>query len=146
MPTRENVNKNETTQILDPAVLTADTVTTGVDTADCNAAKISVLVGESGDTLSGSVYWDFILETSTDNSVWTAVTDNNVVIGQTVDSSGIFATIDAAAEDDVVLTVGYIGLEQYFRVNIDATGTHTNGTPMGAVAEKGCLQFAPPVA
>ena len=145
MPTRENVNKNETVQILDPAVLTADTVTTGVDTADCNAAKISVLVGESGDTLSGSVKWDFILESSEDNSTWAAVTDTNLVVGQTVDSSGIFATIDAAAEDDVVLTVGYIGYARYFRVNIDATGTHTNGTPMGAVAEKGNLQLAPAV-
>ena len=145
MPTRENVNKNETVQILDPAVLTADTVTTGVDTADCNAAKISVLVGESGDTLSGSVKWDFILESSENNSDWTAVTDTNLVVGQTVDSSGIFATIDAADEDDVVLTVGYIGYARYFRVNIDATGTHTNGTPMGAVAEKGNLQLAPAV-
>lgn len=145
MPNRENVNKNLTAQILDPVVVTADTVTAGVDTSDCNAAKISVLVGESGDTLSGSVYFDFILETSPDNSAWTAVTNDDVVIGQTVDSNGIFATIDAAAEDDVVLTIGYIGLEQYFRVNIDATGTHTNGTPMGAVSEKGHLGLAPAV-
>ena len=143
MPTRENVNKNETEQILDPVVVKTDAVTAGVDTADCNAAKIAMLVGESGDTLSGTVYFDFILEESENNSDWSAVTDSNDVIGQTVDSSGIFATIDAAAEDDVVLVVGYIGTARYFRVNIDATGTHTNGTPMGAIAEKGNLQLAP---
>ena len=145
MPNRENLNKNESVQVLDPVVLTADAVLTGTDTSDCNAVTLNVLVGESGDTLSGSVYWDFILETSPDNSVWTAVTDTNVVIGQTVDGSGIFATIVAPAEDDVVLSVGYIGLEQYVRVNIDATGTHTNGTPMGALAVKSRLALAPAV-
>lgn len=146
MPTRENLNCNEFVQVLDPVVVTADTVLTGTDTADCNAVTLNVLVGESGDTLSGTVYFDYILETSEDNSTWAAVTDNDVVIGQTVDSSGIFATIDAAAEDDVVLSVGYIGYARYVRVNIDATGTHTNGTPMAALAVKGNLQLAPAVA
>jgi hypothetical protein len=146
MPTRENLNCNEYVQVLDPAVLTADTVLTGADTSDCNAVTLNVLVGESGDTLSGSVYWDFILETSEDNSTWAAVTDNALVVGQTVDSSGIFATIDAPAEDDVILSVGYIGYARYVRVNIDATGTHTNGTPMGAVAVKGNLKLAPAIA
>ena len=90
------------------------------------------LVGESGDTLSGSVKWDLILQDSSDNSSFSAVTDNKFVSFASVDSSGIYATIDAASEDDASYPIGYHGPNRYFRVACTKTGTHSNGTPLGA--------------
>ena len=66
-------NNIAVTQVLDPATSTATVNTSGVDTAGTNGAMINVLVGESGDTLSGSVKWDLILQDSSDNSSFSAV-------------------------------------------------------------------------
>ena len=125
-------NNIAVTQVLDPATSTATVNTSGVDTAGTNGAMINVLVGESGDTLSSSVKWDLILQDSSDNSSFSAVTDNKFVSFASVDSSGIYATIDAASEDDASYPIGYHGPNRYFRVASTKTGTHSNGTPLGA--------------
>ena len=125
-------NNIAVTQVLDPATSTATVNTSGVDTAGTNGAMINVLVGESGDTLSSSVKWDLILQDSSDNSSFSAVTDNKFVSFASVDSSGIYATIDAASEDDASYPIGYHGPNRYFRVACTKTGTHSNGTPLGA--------------
>ena len=39
----------------------------------------------------------------------------------------------AAAEDDASYAIGYNGAKRYVRVACTKTGTHTNGTPIGAV-------------
>lgn len=132
MPRKDMANNIAITQILDPATTTATVNTNGVDTAGTNGAMISVLIGESGDTLSSTVKWDLILQDSSDNSSFSAVTDNKFVSFAQVDSSGIYATIDAASEDDATYAVGYHGPNRYFRVACTKTGTHSNGTPIGA--------------
>tara|TARA_Y100000593_G_scaffold94776_1_gene195931 strand:- start:3571 stop:4032 length:462 start_codon:yes stop_codon:yes gene_type:complete len=126
-------NNMSVTQLLDPATLTATANSNGLDTQFDNGAMIVVNVGESGDTLSSTVKWDYILQDSSDNSTFAAVTDTTRVTYGTVDSSGIFATVDAAAEDDAAYTIGYVGPERYVRVAVTKTGTHTNGTPHGVV-------------
>jgi len=132
MASKDLANNLTMTQVLDPAVTTATANTTGLDLAGTYGAMINVLIGESGDTLSGSVKWDLILQDSSDNSSWSAVTDNKYVSFADVDSSGIYATIDAAAEDDANYPIGYHGPNRYVRVAVTKTGTHTNGTPIGA--------------
>jgi len=116
-------------QLVDPVTVTSDTNSASIDTQFDNGAMLIVNVGESGDTLSGSVKFDYILQDSSDDSSFSAVTSTDYVTWGTVDSSGIFATIDAAAEDDAVHKIGYVGPNRYVRVVIDATGTHSNGTP-----------------
>jgi hypothetical protein len=133
MARKDLANNLAMTQVLDPVTLTATANTTGLDTAGTNGAMINVLIGESGDTLSSSVKWDLILQDSDDNSAWSAVTSNTNVSFANVDSSGIYATVDAAAEDDASYPIGYNGAKRYVRVAITKTGTHTNGTPIGAV-------------
>ena len=125
-------NNIAVTQVLDPATSTATVNTSGVDTAGTNGAMINVLVGESGDTLSSSVKWHLILQDSSDNSSFSAVTDKKFVSFACVDSSGIYATIDAASEDDASYPIGYHGPNRYFRVACTKTGTHSNGTPLRA--------------
>jgi len=113
-----------------PAVVTADANGTGVDLQGFESAMVIVNTGIEGDTLSGSVKFDFILEESDDNSTYTAVTSSTSVTETSVDSSGIFLTLDANGETPQIKQIGYIGGKRYIRCKIDATGTHSNGTPM----------------
>ena len=130
-----NRTKSVATQV--PAVVTADANGTGVDLQGFESAMVVVNTGVEGDTLSGSVKFDFILEESTDDSTYTAVTSSTSVTEGSVDSSGIFLTLDANGETPQISQIGYIGGKRYIRCKIDATGTHSNGTPMGVVVVLG---------
>tara|TARA_R100001443_G_scaffold19422_3_gene30991 strand:+ start:10114 stop:10548 length:435 start_codon:yes stop_codon:yes gene_type:complete len=120
-----------------PAVVTADANGTGVDLQGFESAMVVVNTGAEGDTLSSSVKFDFILEDSDDDSTYTAVTSSTSVTEGSVDSSGIFLTLDANGETPQISQIGYIGGKRYIRCKIDATGTHSNGTPIGVVVVKG---------
>tara|TARA_R110001583_G_scaffold180181_1_gene337189 strand:- start:457 stop:888 length:432 start_codon:yes stop_codon:yes gene_type:complete len=120
-----------------PAVVTADANGTGVDLQGFESAMVIVNTGIEGDTLSGSVKFDFILEESDDNSTYTAVTSSTSVTETSVDGSGIFLTLDANGETPQIKQIGYIGGKRYIRCKIDATGTHSNGTPMSIEVIKG---------
>jgi len=133
MANKDLANNLLMTQVLDPATTSATVNTAGLDMKGASGGMINVLIGESGDTLSSSVKWDLILQDSDDDSSYSAVTSNTDVSFADVDSSGIFATIDAAAEDDASYAIGYNGTKRYVRVACTKTGTHTNGTPIGAV-------------
>ena len=133
MANKDLANNLLMTQVLDPATTSATVNTAGLDMKGASGGMINVLIGESGDSLSSSVKWDLILQDSDDDSSYSAVTSNTDVSFADVDSSGIFATIDAAAEDDASYAIGYNGAKRYVRVACTKTGTHSNGTPIGAV-------------
>lgn len=140
MATRDIINNISRDQVLDPVVISTDTNTTTTDMQGFESLCMSVLMGDSGDTLSGSVFHELILQHGdlADGSDGAAVADTDVVLGEGGSiSSGVFALIDAPAEDSAVFSIGYVGKKRYVRVVIDTTGTHTNGTPMGVVALKG---------
>lgn len=120
-----------------PAVVTADANGTTVDLKGFQSAMVVVNSGIEGDTLSSSVKFDFILEESDDDSSWSAVTASTSVTEGSVDGSGIFLTLDANGETPQCSQIGYIGNSRYIRCKIDATGTHSNGTPIGVVVVKG---------
>jgi len=121
----------------DAKVFTADANGTTVDRQGFESVMFVVNSGIEGDTLSGSVKFDFILEESTDDSTFTAVTSSTSVTETSVDSSGIFLTLDANGETPQTSQIGYIGGSRYVRVKIDATGTHSNGTPISVQAVLG---------
>jgi hypothetical protein len=130
----------------DPVVTTADATTSSIDLQGYDSAEVIVNVGESGDTLSGSVKWDLKLMESDDNTVFTAVaTADALVRGNAITTltTGIFATIDATDEDDAAYRVGYVGGKRYVHVAIDATGTHSTGTPIGVTGLRGNAHQAP---
>jgi hypothetical protein len=122
---------------LETIVVNNDSEGTGevIDLQGFEAAEMVVNVGESGDTLSGSVKFDLILQEGeeSDGSDMAAVSDADDLIGA---SSSTFQTIAAASEDGAVYSVGYVGTYRYIRLYVDVTGTHTNGTPIGAVCVK----------
>ena len=121
----------------DPVTITADADGITIDTRGFESVSVIFVVGESGDTLSGSVYIELELEDSPDNSTWTDCADADLTKSVTGTNTGTAAKIDAAAEDDVVVAVGYIGDKRYVRGVINITGTHTNGTPIGIVGLQG---------
>ena len=124
-------------QSIAPVVGTSDTNGTGVDLQFFESATAVVDTGVEGDTLSTSVKIDFKLEDSDDNSTFTAVTSSLHVTDGSVDSNGIFLTLDANAETPQVTSIGYVGGKRYLRVVLAKTGTHSNGTPLGAMVIKG---------
>ena len=134
---KDLANNISVVQSIAPVVGSSDTNGTGVDLQFFESAVAVVDTGVEGDTLSSSVKIDFILEDSDDNSSWSAVTSQSSVTDGTVDSSGIFLTLDANAATPQVTSIGYVGGKRYLRVTADFTGTHSNGTPIAVSIIKG---------
>jgi len=128
---KDLANNISIVQSIAPVVGTSDTNGTGVDLQFFESAVAVVDTGVEGDTLSSSVKIDFKLEDSTDNSTFTAVTSSTAVTDGSVDSNGIFLTLDANAETPQVTSIGYVGGKRYL------SGTHSNGTPIAATIIKG---------
>lgn len=129
---RDLHNNIDVFEALETIVVNNDTEGTGntIDLKGYNACELSVLVGQSGDVLAAGTKFDLTLQHSDDGSAWANVDAANVLGA----AGAVFATIDDPAEDGVVVSVGYIGPKRFVRVFVDTTGTHTNGTPIGAVA------------
>lgn len=121
-------------QSLDPAVTTSTRVGAPVDRQGYESVEHIVSLGVSGDTLSPSVSLSMKLEESEDGTNWTAVVNDSEVLGAVVDGTGVFALVDDPAEDGQAIAVGYVGDARYCRVQVELTGTHTNGTPVSALA------------
>jgi len=136
-------NTVHVTQVIDPAVITTDTDSDSVDLLEYYAVTFMVLVGESGDTLSGSVKIELEIEDSDDDSSFSDAADADVQGYVAGTNDGCFAVIDAAAEDDVVAIATYHGSARYARCVINVTGTHTNGTPIGAIAIRHGADYLP---
>ena len=136
-------NNIKLVESLNAIVKDADTNSTGIDTQGSNSAMVMVNVGAPGITFSGTNKVDIKLEDSADNSSFTAVTNNNFVTGGTVDSAGIWQTIDANGECNAVYGLGYVGPERYIRVVLDFSGTHGTGTVFGVTGALGNLESSP---
>ena len=123
------------------AVSSAAANGTGVDLQGYESATVLVDVGAEGDTLSSSVHFEISLEESDDNSTFTDVAQSGIVDG-TISSGGIFLKLDGTAGGNPdtaggIFRVGYVGGKRYIRVVIAKTGTHSNGTPIGAMVIRG---------
>ena len=114
-----------------------------VDRLGFEAVEHIVLFGASGDTLSGTLKTDVKLEASEDGSNWDAVTDARHVLGAMPDENGIFATVDSDETAQNEYRVGYVGDARYSRVSLLLTGTHSNGTPVSALAVLGAALVKP---
>ena len=129
-------NINPAVSILN-AVKTAAGNGTGVDLQGYERATVLVDVGAEGDTLSGSVYFEVSLEESDDNSTFTDVAQAGITDG-TIAAGGIFLKLDGTANGNPdtaggVFRVEYVGNSRYIRVVLAKTGTHSSGTPIGAM-------------
>jgi len=131
-----------TEQTVNPATLTGNgDYTEGSVVDGLNAAAVlhALLVGESGDTWSGALKTDMILQhgDESDGSDMAAVTDAADYIGtMETEASGIVKALDAEADDNARYEIVYCGSKRYSRLYLDRTGNHSSGTPMAALAIK----------
>ena len=131
---------------LPAAVRTAAANGTGVDLQGYESATVLVDVGAEGDTLSSSVHFEVSLEESDDNSTFTDVAQASIIDG-TIASGGIFLKLDGTTGGDPdttggIFRVGYVGNKRYIRVVIAKTGTHSTGTPIGAMVVRGSARHS----
>lgn len=140
---RDLLNNLKVDQVIDPVVISADADGSSVDMRGYNSVAFFALIGESGDTLSGSVYIELEVEESIDDSSFTDAPDEDVRGYVAGTNDGTFGLIDAAAEDDAVYSCQYTGGKRYVRPVINVTGTHTNGTPIGILAVRSKAQVLP---
>lgn len=103
------------------------TPSSGVDLKGLRQAEVVVYVGAvtNIDASPDDASWTFTLEHSDlESSGFAAVADDDVVLedGGSI-SSGLFATVDAAAEDEAIYRVGYVGSKRFLRVVATAAST-----------------------
>ena len=128
------------------AVRSAAANGTGVDLQGYESATVLVDVGAEGDTLSSSVHFEISLEESDDDSTYTDVAQASIIDG-TIASGGIFLKLDGTTGGDPdstggIFRVGYVGNKRYIRVVIAKTGTHSTGTPIGAMVVRGSARHS----
>lgn len=145
---RDIHNEISVAKSITPIVGNNDTEGTGlaVDRLGFDSVEHVVYIGISADVLSGTVKMDLRIQAGTlaDSSDMADVNDADELLGVTADlTTGIFATVDDPAEDDAVFKIGYRGIKRFTRVLVDFTGTHTNGTPIAAVAMLGHAHQSP---
>ena len=140
--TRDLYNNTRFMKSIIPAVYNSDKTGTAVDTAGFESVMCAVDVGNSADTLSGSNTIALELEESSDNSTFSdvAVAD---MIGAAGSTASQFNLINAPAEDSAVFTVGYEGDLRYLRPLLNFSGSHSTGTPIGAVIVLGHAALEP---
>lgn len=117
-------------------VTATETPSAGVDLLGAVRAEVIVGIGTVTNIAnSPQPSWTFTLQHSdAAGSGFAAVGDTDVAIptGQDAISSGLFATVNAADEDDAVFRIGYIGNKRYIRVV--ATAANTPGaTPISVI-------------
>lgn len=118
----------------DLVAATVDANGSSVDLLEADGCLLIISLGESNDSLSSSVYIEFEVETSDDDSTWVDAADADLSDSVTGTNTGTIAKIDDATEDAIVITSAYLGRERYVRVVVNVTGTHSNGTPLAIAA------------
>tara|TARA_B110000444_G_C18794751_1_gene574271 strand:+ start:206 stop:658 length:453 start_codon:yes stop_codon:yes gene_type:complete len=128
---------------LSPATITANTSSAECDLKGFSGAMCVVTTGVSGDTLSGTVFWNITLEHGDTSGALSTVTSSKDVTGGTLAANNSWALINAAGDASNVFGIGYVGGKQFLKITITKTGTHSNGTIFGANFIKGHPISAP---
>lgn len=123
--------------ILDAVVATSTRTSATVDLQGFDSLSILFSIGNSADTLSGSVYWTLKLTHSDDDASYSDVTASGLL------NSSATYVINTPTGDNVAVPFGYVGGKRYVRAVATATGSHSSGTPMAMVALKGNPSLRP---
>jgi hypothetical protein len=123
------------TSVLDPIAKEADCDGTVVDLLGYHDVAFYVHFGLSAATLSGTVKIEAQVQHCNDNSTWVACPNADLSSYVTGSAVGTFALVDAAAEDEQIYSVQYVGTKRYVKLVIKFIGTHTAvPTPISAFA------------
>ena len=129
--------------LLAPAVRNADANSASLDTRDADSTCLMFVLGDSADTLSGTNKIELEVQESDDNSTFTAVANADLTNSVTATNTGTAALIDAPAEDQLSVLVGYKGYKRYVRGVLNFSGTHATGTPIAVLGLLGGNHYQP---
>lgn len=143
------VNNIGVTQLLMPQTIHSSELDTGsVDTQGADIQSIVVLVGNIGDTLSGTVRIDLSIEHADDdgtgNPLAFAACDDTDVLNFSGLTSGIFASVNASGQAEKRYVIDYIGGLRFVKVIATPVGL-TNGGPIAMLGLQGNLNQLPAV-
>lgn len=143
---KDMISHQNPIQLLVAAAQKVTVLSSAIDMQGFDALTLEAFLGVSGDTLSGIVLIELEVQESADDSVYTAVADDDL-IGDVVTATnvGTFGLIDDPAEDDQLYKIGYRGTKRFIKINAVFTGAHTNGIPLTLAAIQGLPSYSPTI-
>lgn len=136
-------------QSLMPQTIISAALNSGnIDTRGAETTAVAILVGNTADTLSGSVRIDVKIEHADDDGAgapgaYAACTDEDVLNASGL-VSGLFLSIDAAGKKQKRHVIGYRGGKRFVKVTATPTGL-TAGAPVALLTLKANLGQLPVV-
>lgn len=134
-PERDGVTEKYPAVLIAAATLSADNTPASVDLLGYREASILLHIGVGGITFSGTNKIEFKLTHSDDDSTYTDVTEDDLILDSYAPSSittGIVRSLTAAHAAATIQKIGYIGGKRYLKLLADFSGTHGTGTPIAA--------------
>lgn len=135
----------ELVQAFKPQTISATQSAVEVDLAGFNSCVLAWLTGLEAGSLSGSLGWTLTITHADDDGTGASGAYTNVAAADVqgaTPSSGLCFTIDAAAEDEMVYKLGYVGGKRFVKFLISEVGT-TTGMPQAVLVIKGNPTNAP---
>ena len=127
------------TQYLNPVVATTTKTSTTIDLQGYSGASVVFAVGQSGDTLSTSLYWTLTLQHRDDGVSFSAPAAADL------NSPNLSVVLNATNLDKTAYTFGYQGAKRYLQAVATPTGTIASGVPIGVIALRGKAAYSPVV-
>lgn len=134
-PERDGVTEKYPAVLIAAATLSADNTPASVDLLGYREASILLHVGVGGISFSGTNKIEFVLTHSDDDSTYSNVTSDDLILDSYAPASitsGIVRALTAAHAAATIQKIGYIGGKRYLKLLADFSGTHGTGTPIAA--------------
>lgn len=134
-PERDGATEKYPAVLVPAATLSADPTPASVDLLGYREATILLHVGVGGITFSGTNKIEFVLTHSDDDSTFSNVTSDDLILDSLAPASitsGIVRALTAAHASPTIQKIGYIGGKRYIKMLPDFSGTHGTGTPIAA--------------
>jgi hypothetical protein len=127
------------TTVVQPKLVSNDVTGngTGTDLLGFTGALMVAKIGAVGDLFNGSNYVTIRFLESSNNVVFSAISDDDLIGGNNT------VLIDANNEANCIHQRAYTGSARYVTISFDVTGTMANGTPMEAHVVKGLPLHGP---
>lgn len=134
-PERDGATEKSPAVLIAAAVLAADNSPAAVDLRGFHEATVLLHIGAGGITFTGTNKIEFVLTHSDDDSTYSNVTSDDLVLDSYAPASitnGIVRALTAAHATDTIQKIGYIGGKRYLKLLADFSGTHGTGTAIAA--------------